>query len=235
MAHAATATPATEVRVNRFLAQVYLIMSLGLVVTALVATWVSSNARLLFRVAADPWFAFGLFIIQIIVVIALSAAAMRLAPAVAALLFLLYSALTGLTISSIFLVYTQETIGYIFWITAGTFFVTSLFGLLFKRDLSASGNVLFMLLLGWMIAWLFSWLLHFSSINWLLTFLGIALFVGLTAHDTQRLKQIGTQLGEHPAEPEYSSGSGLAVLGALTLYLDFINLFLLMLRASRQR
>ena len=235
MAHTAAAMPATEVRVNRFLAQVYLIMSLGLVVTALVATWVSSNARLLFRVAADPWFAFGLFIIQIIVVIALSAAAMRLAPAVAALLFLLYSALTGLTISSIFLVYTQETIGYIFWITAGTFFVTSLFGLLFKRDLSASGNVLLMLLLGWMIAWLFSWLLPFSSINWLLTFLGIALFVGLTAHDTQRLKQIGTQLGEHPAEPEYSSGSGLAVLGALTLYLDFINLFLLMLRASRRR
>ena len=235
MAHAAAATPATEVRVNRFLAQVYLIMSLGLVVTALVATWVSTNARLLFRVAADPWFAFGLFIIQVMVVIALSAAAMRLAPAVAALLFLFYSALTGLTLSSIFLVYTQETIGYIFWITAGTFFVTSLFGLLFKRDLSASGNVLFMLLLGWMIAWLFSWLLPFSSINWLLTFLGIALFVGLTAHDTQRLKQIGTQLGEHPAEPEYSSGSGLAVLGALTLYLDFINLFLLILRASRRR
>jgi FtsH-binding integral membrane protein len=229
MAHAAAATPATEVRVNRFLAQVYLIMSLGLVVTALVATWVSSNARLLFRVAADPWFAFGLFIIQIIVVIALSAAAMRLAPAVAALLFVFYSALTGLTISSIFLVYTQATIGYIFWITAGTFLVTSLFGLLFKRDLSASGNVLFMLLLGWMIAWLFSWLFPFSSINWLLTFLGIALFVGLTAHDTQRLKQIGARLGEHPA------GGGLAVLGALTLYLDFINLFLLMLRASRRR
>ena len=229
MAHATAATPATEVRVNRFLAQVYLIMSLGLVVTALVATWVSTNARLLFRVAADPWFAFGLFIIQIIVVIALSAAAMRLAPAVAALLFLLYSALTGLTISSIFLVYTQETIGYIFWITAGTFSITSLFGLLFKRDLSASGNVLFMLLLGWTIAWLFSWLFPFSSINWLLTFLGIALFVGLTAHDTQRLKKIGTQLGDH------SAGNGLAVLGALTLYLDFINLFLLMLRASRRR
>ena len=229
MAHATAATPATEVRVNRFLAQVYLIMSLGLVVTALVATWVSTNARLLFRVAADPWFAFGLFIIQIIVVIALSAAAMRLAPAVAALLFLLYSALTGLTISSIFLVYTQETIGYIFWITAGTFSITSLFGLLFKRDLSASGNVLFMLLLGWTIAWLFSWLFPFSSINWLLTFLGIALFVGLMAHDTQRLKKIGTQLGDH------SAGNGLAVLGALTLYLDFINLFLLMLRASRRR
>ena len=229
MAHAAVAAPVTEVRVNRFLAQVYLIMSLGLVVTALVATWVSSNARLLFRIAADPWFAFGLFIIQIMVVSTLSAAAMRLKPAVAALLFLLYSALTGLTISSIFVVYEQEQIAYVFWITAGTFFVTSLFGLLFKRDLSAAGNVLFMLLLGWLIAWSFSWLFPFSNINWLLTFLGIALFVGLTAHDTQKLKQIGAQLGEHPA------GGGLAVLGALTLYLDFINLFLLMLRASRRR
>lgn len=229
MTRAAAVTPTTEVRINRFLAQVYLIMSLGLVVTALVATWVSTNARLLLRIAADPWFAFGLFIVQIMVVVALSAAAMRLKPAVAALLFLFYSALTGLTISSIFLVYSQEKIAYIFWITAGTFFVTSLFGLLFKRDLSASGNVLFMLLLGWTIAWFFSWLFPFSSINWLLTFLGIALFVGLTAHDTQRLKQIGAQLGEHPA------GGGLAVLGALTLYLDFINLFLLMLRASRRR
>ena len=229
MTHIAAVRPATDVRVNRLLAQVYLIMSLGLVVTALVATWVSTNVRLLFRVAADPWFAFGLFIIQIVVVIALSAAAMRLKSAVAALLFVFYSALTGLTISSIFLVYSQEKIAYIFWITAATFFVTSLFGLLFKRDLSATGNVLFMLLLGWTIAWIFSWLFPFSSVNWLLTFLGIALFVGLTAHDTQRLKQIGSQLGQHPA------GGGLAVLGALTLYLDFINLFLLMLRASRRR
>jgi hypothetical protein len=82
-----------------------------------------------------------------------------------------------------------------------------------------------MLLLGWTIAWFFSWLFPFSNINWLLTFLGIALFVGLTAHDTQRLKEIGARPG----------GNGLAVLGALTLYLDFINLFLLMLRASRRR
>lgn len=229
MAQAAVAMPAAEVRVNRFLAQVYLVMSLGLVVTALVATWVSTNVRLLLRIAADPWFAFGLFIIQIMIVVTLSRAAMHMKPAVAALLFFLYSALTGLTISSIFLVYSEETIAYVFWITAGTFLVTSLFGLLFKRDLSAAGNTLFMLLLGWITAWFFSWLFPFSSMNWLLTFLGIALFVGLTAHDTQKLKQIGAQLGEHPA------GNGLAVLGALTLYLDFVNLFLLILRASRRR
>jgi uncharacterized protein len=235
MAQAAVAMSTTEVRVNRFLAQVYLIMSLGLVVTALVATWVSTNARLLFRVATDPWFAFGLFIIQIAIVVALSGAATRMKPAVATLVFVLYSALTGLTISSIFLVYSQEQIAHVFWITAGTFLVTSLFGLLFKRDLSAAGNVLFMLLLGWTIAWFFSWLFPFSTTNWLLTFLGIALFVGLTAHDTQKLKQIGAQMGEHPAGSEYASGgTGLAVLGALTLYLDFINLFLLILRASRR-
>ena len=229
MAQAAAVMPAAEVRVNRFLAQVYLIMSLGLVVTALVATWVSSNVRLLLRIAADPWFAFGLFIIQIMIVVALTGAAMRLKPAVAIPVFVLYSALTGLTISSIFLVYSQEQIAHVFWITAGTFLGTSLFGLLFKRDLSAAGNVLFMLLLGWIIAWFFSWLFPFSNTNWLLTFVGIALFVGLTAHDTQKLKQIGAQLGEQ------ASGTGLAVLGALTLYLDFINLFLLILRASRRR
>jgi len=228
MARVAAVEPATEVTVNRFLARVYLLMSLGLVVTALVATWVSTNQRLLLRVAADPWFAFGLFIVQILLVVALSAAVTRMSPAVAGLIFFLYSALTGLTLSSIFLVYSQASIAYVFWITAGTFFVTSLFGLLFKRDLSASGNVLFMLLLGWTIAWSFSWLFPLSDVNWLLTFVGIALFVGLTAYDTQRLKTLGAQLGSHPA------AGGLAVLGALTLYLDFINLFLLLLRTRRR-
>lgn len=228
MAQAATVKPATRVAVNRFLAQVYLLMSVGLVVTALVATWVSTNQRLLFRVAADPWFAFGLFIVQIFIVIVLGAAVMRMSPVVAGLIFFLYSGLTGLTISSIFLVYSQESIAYVFWITAGTFLVTSLFGLLFKRDLSASGNVLFMLLLGWTIAWSFSWLFPLSDVNWFLTFVGIALFVGLTAYDTQRLKKLGAQLGSQPA------GGGLAVLGALTLYLDFINLFLLLLRRERR-
>jgi hypothetical protein len=228
MARAATVKPVTEVAVNRFLARVYLLMSLGLVVTALVATWVSTNQRLLLRVAADPWFAFGLFIVQILIVVALGAAVTRMSPAVAGLIFFLYSALTGLTISSIFLVYSQASIAYVFWTTAGTFFVTSLFGLLFKRDLSASGNVLFMLLLGWTIAWSFSWLFPLSNVNWLLTFVGIALFVGLTAYDTQRLKTLGARLGSHPA------AGGLAVLGALTLYLDFINLFLLLLRTRRR-
>lgn len=230
MIKANTARPAVvpETRVNTFLAQTYLLMSFGMLITGIVASWTASNLNLLLRLSTSPWIAFGLFIIQIAVVAALSAAALRLSTAVAGLLFILYAALTGLTISSIFLVYTHEQIASVFWISAGTFFITSLFGIIFKRDLSSSGNVLFMLLLGWMIAWMFSWLFPFSNFNWVLNFIGMALFVGLTAYDTQRLKQIGQQIDTHPAR------GGLMVIGALTLYLDFINLFLLMLRASRR-
>lgn len=218
----------SDVRINTFLAQTYLVMSFGLLVTGIVATWTSNNLNLLLRISTSPWIAFGLFIIQIFLVATLSATVMRLAPVVATVIFILYAGLTGLTISSIFLVYTQETISYVFWLSAGTFFLTSLFGILSKRDLSSSGNVLFMLLLGWTIAWMFSWFFPYSSFNWMLTYLGIALFVGLTAYDAQRIKKIGEQIDTHPAR------GGLVILGALTLYLDFINLFLLILRASRR-
>jgi FtsH-binding integral membrane protein len=225
-----TARPAaiSEVRLNSFLAQTYLLMSFGLLITGIVSSLTSNNLNFLLRLNTNPWIAFGLFIIQVAVVVGLSAAALRLSPAVAGLLFIFYAALTGLTISAIFLVYTQEQIASVFWISAGTFFLTSLFGMLFKRDLSTYGNVIFMLLLGWTIAWMFSWLFPFSSLNWGLTFIGIALFVGLTAYDAQRLKQIGQQMDTHPAR------GGLVVIGALTLYLDFINLFLLILRTSRR-
>jgi FtsH-binding integral membrane protein len=210
------------------MAQVYLLMSAGMVITALVATWVSNNLALQFRLISSPMLSFGLFIIQVIIVVALSAAVMRLSPGVAALLFLLYAALTGLVLSSIFLVYTEEQIASVFWVSAGMFLLMSLVGFLLKRDLSGAGGILLMLLLGWVVAWFFSFLFNLSNVNWALTFIGIALFAGLTAWDTQRLKQIGQQLDSHPAK------GGLAVLGALTLYLDFINLFLLMLRASRR-
>ena len=217
--------PISETRINTFLAQVYLIMALGLAVTGFVASWTSNNIALMLR-TMTPGFAFGIFIVQIILVVALSAAVMRMSPAVAFLLFLLYSALTGLTFASLFIVYTESEIAQVFWITAGVFFLTSIVGILLKRDLSSAGYVLFMLLLGWTIAWIFSW--FFPGLNMLLTYVGIAFFVGLTAYDTQKLKQMGQQLDIHPAR------GGLVVLGALDLYLDFINLFLLLLRASRR-
>jgi FtsH-binding integral membrane protein len=215
----------SDTRINTFLAQVYLLMALGLAVTGFVASWTSNNIATLLK-TTTPGFAFGIFIVQIILVVALSTAVMRMSPVVAFLLFLAYSALTGLTFASLFIVYTQSTIAQVFWISAGVFLLSSLLGILLKKDLSSTGYVLFMLLLGWSLAWIFSW--FFPGLNMLLTYTGIALFVGLTAYDAQQLKNIGQQLNDHPAR------GGLIVIGALKLYLDFINLFLLMLRASRR-
>jgi hypothetical protein len=227
MARAVQSSNVSDTRVARFMAQVYLMMSIGLLVTALVSTWVSTNLELLWRISTNPWIGFGLFILQIMIVVALSAKVMDMSPGAAALLFLIYAALTGLTISSIFLIYSSQQIASVFWITAGTFFVTSIVGFVIKLDLSKAGGILFMLLCGWSLAWLFSLLFWPSStFNWSLNFIGIALFVGLTAWDTAALKQMAKQLDTHPAR------GGLMVLGALKLYLDFINLFLLILRAS---
>jgi FtsH-binding integral membrane protein len=220
---------AEEGKLNTFLAQTYLVMSLGFVVTGLVASATSNNLELILRISLNPWISFGLFIVQVAVVALLSAAVMRMSPLVAGLFFFLYAALTGLTLSSIFLVYTEEQIASVFWITAGTFFLISIFTFLFKLKLGSFGAVIFMLLLGWTIAWTASWLFPLSTFNWALTYIGIALFVGLTAYDTQRIREIGKKVGTHPAR------GGLVIIGALTLYLDFINLFLLILRASRRQ
>lgn len=229
MARAVQTSTVSDTRVARFMAQVYLMMAAGLVITALVSTWVSTNLELLWRISTNPWIGWGLFLVQIFIVVALSAAVMRLNPGVAALLFFIYAALTGFTISTIFLIYSQQQIASVFWITAGTFLVTSIVGFVIKIDLAKSGGILFMLLCGWSLAWVFSLIFWpDSNFNWTLNFLGIALFVGLTAWDTAALKAMAQQLDDHPAR------GGLMVLGALKLYLDFINLFLLILRASNR-
>jgi len=128
--------PISDLRINRFLSQTYLLMSLGLVVTGIVASLTANNLNLVLRINLNPWIAFGLFLLQIMVVVSIGGMAMRLSAVASFLLFIFYSALTGLTLSSIFLIYTQEQIAIVFWLTAGTFFLTSLFGLLTKRDLS---------------------------------------------------------------------------------------------------
>lgn len=219
----------SESKVRSFIAQTYLLMAIGLLVTAIVSTWVTTNLSLLWKISTNPWIAFGLFIVQIVIVVALSAKVMDMSPGAAALLFFLYAALTGLTISSIFLVYSSQSIASVFWITAGTFFVSSVAGFVFKIDLAKTGGILFMLLVGWSLAWLFSLFLSpDSTFNWTLNFVGIAIFVGLTAWDAAAIKQMAQQVDTHPAR------GGLIVLGALKLYLDFINLFLLILRASNR-
>ena len=115
-----------------------------------------------------------------------------MSPGASALLFLFYAALTGLSLSSIFLLYSQQQIYSVFFITSATFLVTSVAGLLIKKDMSGAGNFLFMLLTGWILAWMASWLFSWlftplTNINWALNFIGIAIFVGLTAWDSQQL------------------------------------------------
>jgi uncharacterized protein len=229
MAQAKTLPAATEVRFNRFLALVYLVMAAGMAITALVSTWVSSNPELMKRILYDPWFAFGLFMIQIVIVVWLSAAVMRLSPGIALLLFLLYSAVTGLAISSIFIYYSQSTIAYTFWMAAGMFLFSSIIGLFIKRDLSGGGRFLLLALMGWMFGLFLTWIFPFAAgFNQLMNFSGILLFAGLTVWDTQQLKLMTEQM-----EGRQGMG-GLVVIGALKLYLDFINLFLLLLRTSRR-
>ncbi len=228
MTHAAAVKPVSETKINSFMAQVYLLMSVGLAVTGLVAYWASNDQQFLVNLYTKPWFAFGLFILQIVLVVVLSARVMTMSPGAAALLFLLYAALTGLALTSIFLIYSSQQIYSVFLLTSGVFLLTSLVGIVLKRDMSSAGNYIFMILLGWMIMWFLSWLFNFSTFNWAMNFIGIAIFVALTAWDAQQLKKIGQQIGSHPAR------GGLVVIGALKLYLDYINLFLLMLRASNR-
>ena len=230
MATATRTLPASRaVAFPRFLALVYLVMAIGMAITALVATSVSTNKELVMRIMYNPWVAFGLFILQIIVVVAISAAVTRLSAGVAFLLFLFYSALTGVALSSIFIYYSQTTIAYTFWITAGMFLFTSLIGLVLKRDISGMGMFLLLILMGWTFGMVLTWFFPFAqAFNQLMNFTGIILFAALTVWDTQRLKQLSEKL-------EGTQGmGGLVVIGALALYLDFINLFLLLLRTSRR-
>lgn len=219
----------TAVRFNRFLALVYLVMALGMLVTAVISSTVSTNEQFMARLLFNPWFAFGLFILQMVVVVFLSAAVTRMSTGAALLLFLLYSALTGLVISSIFIYYSHTTISYTFWLAAGMFLLASIVGFFIKGDMSGVGRFLILCLLGWLCGWIFVFLFPLSpGLNQAMNFTGIVLFAGLTVWDTNRLRALSTEL-----EGKQGMG-GLVVIGALALYLDFINLFLLLLRTSRR-
>jgi hypothetical protein len=218
-------TTAYEGEIQLVFSQVYLLMTLGLVVTAVVAAWVSTSPSLLRLIYSNPWVPLGLFVVQIIMVIALTAAIARLSTGVAVGLFLAYAALLGVTLSFIFLAYTDASIATTFFITAGTFGVMSIFGFVTKRDLTKLGSLLLMLLIGFLLGSLLNMFLRSEAIYWILTYVGIAIFVGLIAYDTQKIKRM--------AASGFATGrqrGGIVVMGALALYLDFINLFLLLLR-----
>lgn len=218
------------VAVNGFFPRVYGWMTAGLVLTALASALTLSSPTLLQAIFGNKMLFFGLMIGELALVIALSAAINRIGATTATLMFLLYSALNGITFAAIFVVYTESSIASTFLITAGTFAAMSLYGAATKRDLTGLGSFMFMGLVGIIIASLVNIFMQSAMITWVVSYLGVLVFVGLTAYDTQKLKRIGQQ--------GFADGSSLqkaAILGALTLYLDFINLFLMLLRILGDR
>ncbi|PVZ87055.1 hypothetical protein C9426_13030 [Serratia sp. S1B] len=217
--------------IQAYMAQVYGWMTCGLLLTAFVA-WYAANTPAIIRfIFSSQITFFGLVIAQLGLVFVISGMVNRLSGAMATGLFMLYSALTGLTLSSIFIAYTYSSIASTFVVTAGMFGAMSLYGYTTKRDLSGLGSMLFMGLIGIILASLVNIWLKSPALMWAVTYIGVLIFVGLTAYDTQKLKALGEQLDADDKDGfrKYS------IVGALTLYLDFINLFLMLLRIFGNR
>lgn len=217
-------TRVDDATVARFFNAVYAWMSAGLALTALVAWWVASRPDLMAQVFRGPVL-IGLFIAQIVLVMTISAATQRVSAGVATMLFLAYSALNGLTLAGLFLIYTGASLSSAFVVTAGTFGAMSLYGMFTRRDLTALGSLLFMALIGLILASVVSLFWRSGMLQTIINYAGVLIFVGLTAYDTQRLKAIAAATAN-----DARAAARLSVNGALTLYLDFLNLFLFLLR-----
>ncbi len=210
--------------------RVYGWMTMGLAITALAAFLTLGNERLLTTILTNTWVFFGLMLIELALVLVLSARLMQLTVNGARLAFLAYSALNGVTLSFLLLVYTEASVFQVFVLTAGLFGVMALYGYVTKTDLTRWGNLLFMALLGLIVAMLINVLVRNSVLDLVLSAVGVLIFVGLTAYDSQKIKQMAAAV-----DPDSEMGQKVAILGALRLYLDFINLFLRLLRLFGKR
>ncbi|AOM40774.1 Bax inhibitor-1/YccA family protein [Xenorhabdus hominickii] len=217
--------------IQTYMAQVYGWMTCGLLLTAFVAWYVANTPEILNAIFSSSIVFYGLIIAQLGLVFVLSGLVHKMSGALATGLFMLYSMLTGLTLSSIFVVYTSGSIASTFVVSAGMFGALSVYGYTTKRSLSGLGSFLFMGLIGIVLASLLNLWLKSPALMWAITYIGVLVFAGLTAYDTQKLKEMGEQLDVNDKENlrRYS------ITGALTLYLDFINLFLMLLRILGDR
>lgn len=218
----------TAERVSAFLRAVYGWMAVGLGVTAVMAFFVASSPALINALVANRIVFFALMIGELGLVFYLSARVEKLAPSTASGLFLLYSALNGITLSVILLAYTGESIATTFVVTAGMFGGVALFGSVTKRSLAGVGQFMMMGLIGLILASIVGIFWHNDALQFLISVVGVIVFTGLTAWDAQRLKQMGASIPE-------GQGGAYAVVGALSLYLNFINLFLMLLRFTGSR
>ncbi|HEJ9485472.1 Bax inhibitor-1/YccA family protein [Proteus sp. GOKU] len=214
-----------------FMAQVYGWMTVGLLLTAFVALYVASSEALLSMIFSSKIVFFGLIIAQLGLVFVLSGMVHKMSGAMATSLFMLYSVLTGVTISSVLLLYTASSIASTFFICAAMFGALSIYGYTTKRSLTGMGSFLFMGLIGIIIASIVNIFMQSSMMSMVISYAGVLIFAGLTAYDTQKLKDMGNEINQEDKE----NMRRYSIMGALTLYLDFINLFLMLLRILGDR
>lgn len=205
-------------------------MTMALLITGFTAYGVATSPGVLQAIYGNPILFWGMIIAEFALVIGVSAAINRLSLTTATLMFVAYSVLNGATLSFIFLAYTASSVANVFLITAGTFGAMALFGYFTKTDLSSMGKILMMALIGIIIATIVNIFTKSAGLAMILNYLGVLVFVGLTAYDTQKIKQMLL------LAPDASEGAQkIALLGALSLYLDFINLFLHLIRILGDR
>lgn len=205
--------------------KVYVWMTLALVITGFTAFGIAENPGLVYTIVTNRLLFWGLIIGEFALVMAIYGAIGKLSATAATLLFVLYSIVNGATLSVIFLAYTMTSIASVFFITAGTFAVMAFIGYTTKTDLTSFGKMLMMGLIGIILATVVNIFIGSSMLNMMVSYVGVVVFVGLTAYDSQKIKNLLYQLDNMSEEAQK-----LALLGSLTLYLDFINLFLMLLR-----
>lgn len=216
----------TGLLVGKLMQKTYLWMTFGLIITALTALYVAGNKSLLMAIFSSSTTYFILIIAELFLVGFLAARIHKLSLPVATVMFMAYSALNGATLSILLLHYAPEVIATTFFVTAGTFAAMSLVGFVVKRDLSAGGKFLMVCLFGIIIATVVNMFMHSPMLHMLISYVGVVVFAGLTAYDTQKLRLMFEAAGDDMTETHQK----MALLGSLTLYLDFINLFLFLLR-----
>ena len=216
-----------QTRVNEFIRSVYNWMAIGLALTGFVAYYVANTPALVEIIFGNRLLFFGLIIGELALVFMISARIQKMQASTATALFVIYSILNGATLSFVFLVYTASSITSTFFICAATFVACSLYGWTTKRDLTSMGGFMTMGLIGIIIASVVNMFFRSSAMSMIISYIGVIVFVGLTAYDTQHLK---TMALNQPADLEAGVVRKGAILGALKLYLDFINLFLMLLR-----
>ena len=215
---------------QRFMVRVYNWMTAGLAITGFMAFYVSNNETIMGIIFGNPFMPIVLIIVQIGLVFWLASRVMQMSVSQATGVFMLYAGLTGITFSFIFVVYTSASITSTFLVTAGTFGAMSLYGYTTKKDLTSWGSFLFMGLIGIIIASVVNMFMQSTMMHMIITYAGVLIFVGLTAYDTQKIKEMNI-LGNEGTDEDTKE----AIRGALTLYLDFINLFLMLLRLMGDR